>query len=100
MVIAAGHPGWVLPSIVITIGLLLLWLDHVVHIPRCRLVGWALIAGPVVLAATMSGPALAVTTGLTAGVLLLGNAAAGFHDLADVRRARQRGPAQSHAKTR
>jgi hypothetical protein len=99
VIIAAGHPDWVLPSIVITIGLLLLWLDHVVHIPRCRLVGWALIAGPVVLAATMSGPALAVTTGLAAGVLLLGNAAAGFHDLAGIRRARQPGPGQPNAKT-
>jgi hypothetical protein len=84
-VTAAGHPGWVLPSIVITIGPLLLWLDHLVDIPRYRLAGWALTAGPVILAATMSGPALAVTTGLAAGVLLLGTAAAGFHDLAGLR---------------
>ena len=48
----------------------------------------------------MPGPALAVTTGLAVGVLLLGNAAAGFHDLAGVRRARQPGPAQPHAKPR
>jgi hypothetical protein len=41
-----------------------------------------MIAGPVILVATMSGPALAVTTGLAAGVLLLGTATAGFHDLA------------------
>ena len=100
IVIAAGHPGWVLPSIVITIGPLLLWLDHVVGIPRLRPVGWALIAGPVILAATMSGPALAVATGLGAGVLLLGSAAAGFHDLARIRRARQPGPAQPHTMTR
>jgi hypothetical protein len=33
VVIAAGHSDWVLPSIVITIGPLLLWLDHLVHIP-------------------------------------------------------------------
>jgi hypothetical protein len=93
VVIAAGHPDWVLPSIVITIGLLLLWLDHLVHLPRNRPVGWTLIAGPVILAATMSGPALAATTGLAAGVLLLGSAAAGFHDLACLRRAPQPGPA-------
>ena len=37
---------------------------------------------PVILVATMSGSALAVTTGLAAGILLLGTAAAGFHDLA------------------
>jgi len=93
VVIAAGHPGWVLPSIVITIGPLLLWLDYLVHIPRYRLAGWALTAGPVILAATMSGPALAVTTGIAAGVLLLGTAAAGFQDLAALRPARPPRPA-------
>jgi hypothetical protein len=85
IVIAAGHPDWVLPSVVITIGPLLLYLDHLVHIPRYRPAGWALTAGPIILAATMSGPALAVTTGITAGVILLGTAAAGFHDLAAIR---------------
>jgi quercetin dioxygenase-like cupin family protein len=94
VVIAAGHPGWVLPSIVITIGPLLLWLDHLVHIPRYRLAGWALTAGPVVLAATMSGPALAVTTGIAAGILLLATAAAGFRDLARLRPARPPRPAR------
>ena len=39
IVTAAGRPGWVLPSIVITIGPLLLWLDHLVDIPRYRPVG-------------------------------------------------------------
>jgi hypothetical protein len=87
IVLAAGHSDWVLPSIVITIGPLLLWLDHLVHIPRYRVVGWALTAGPVILVATMSGSALAVTTGLAAGVILLGTAAAGFHDLAAIRAA-------------
>ena len=85
IVIAAGHSDWVLPSIVITIGPLLLYLDHLVHIPRYRVVGWALTAGPVILVATMSGSALAVTTGIAAGVILLGTAAAGFHDLAGLR---------------
>ena len=40
----------------------------------------------------MSGSALAVTTGIAAGVVLLGTAAAGFHDLAGLRPAA--GPAQ------
>jgi hypothetical protein len=87
VVAAIGRPGWVLPSIVITIGPLLLWLDHAVGIPRYRLVGWALTVGPVVLAATLSGPALAITTGIAAGVLLLGTALAGFRDLARIRAA-------------
>ena len=85
VVIAAGHSDWVLPSIAITIGPLLLWLDHLVHIPRYRPVGWALIVGPVVLVATMSGTALVATTGIAAGILLLATAAAGFHDLAGLR---------------
>jgi hypothetical protein len=98
IVIAAGRSDWVLPSIVITIGPLLLYLDHLVHIPRYRVVGWALTAGPVILVATMSGSALAVTTGIAAGVLLLGTAAAGFHDLAGIRPARPPGPAPVHAQ--
>jgi hypothetical protein len=85
VVIVAGHPDWVLPSIAITIGPLLLWLDHRLDIPRYRPVGWALILGPMVLAASMSGAALAATTGIAAGLLLLGSAAAGFRDLASRR---------------
>jgi hypothetical protein len=98
IVIAAGHSDWVLPSIVITIGPLLLYLDHLVHIPRYRLVGWVMTAGPVVLVATMSGSALEVTTGIAAGVLLLATAAAGFHDLAGIRRPSSPGPARLSAK--
>ena len=37
---------------------------------------------PFVLDTTMSRPSLAATTGISAGILLLGTAAAGFHDLA------------------
>ncbi len=81
----AGHSDWVLPSIAITIGPLLLWLDHRVHVPRYRPVGWALTVGPFILVATLSGTSLIATTGLAAGVLLLGTAVAGFHDLAGVR---------------
>jgi hypothetical protein len=84
--------AFVLPVIVITIGPLLLYLDHLVNIPRYRPVGWALIAGPVILVATMSGTALAVTTGIAVGLVLLGTAAAGFHDLAGLRPARRAGP--------
>jgi hypothetical protein len=85
IVIAAGHSDWVLPSIAITIGPLLLWLDHVVHIPRLRPVGWALTLVPFILVAVLSGSTLAATTGLGAGLVLLGCAAAGFHDLARLR---------------
>jgi hypothetical protein len=86
LVVATGHSDWVLPSIAVTIGPLLLWLDHRAHIPRYRPVGWALIVGPVILAAIMSGTALAATTGIAAGALLLVTAGAGFHDLATIDR--------------
>lgn len=90
IVTKAGHSDWVLPSIAITIGPLLLWLDHRVNIPRYRPVGWALTVGPLILVATMSGTALVATTGIGAGVLLLATAFAGFRDLAGVRRATRR----------
>jgi hypothetical protein len=66
----------------VTIDPLLLWLDHRVGVPRYRPAGWALIVGPVILVAIFSGTALAATTGIAAGALLLGIATAGFHDLA------------------
>ena len=90
LVSAAGHSDWVLPSIAITIGPLLLYLDHRVHIPRYRPVGWLLTVGPVILVAALSGTALIATTGIASGVLLLGTAAAGFHDLAVINRAKSR----------
>jgi signal transduction histidine kinase len=82
LVTAAGHSDWTLPSIAITIGPLLLWLDYRLGIPRYRPVGWALTIGPLLLVATVSGTVLQATTGLAAGTLLLGTALAGFHDLA------------------
>jgi hypothetical protein len=89
IVVAAGHSDWVLPSIAITIGPLLLWLDHVVHIPRLGPVGWALTIGPVILVVVLSGSTLEATTGLAAGVILLGTATAGFRDLANLSHGRR-----------
>ena len=97
VVSSAGHSDWVLPSIAITIGPLLLWLDRRVHVPRYRPIGWALTVGPVILVATMSGTPLVATTGLAAGVLLLATALAGFHDLAKVRCAADRAKARKTA---
>jgi hypothetical protein len=81
IVVAAGRSDWLLPSIAVTIGPLLLWLDRRVDVPRYRPAGWALIAGPLLLIAIMSGTALAATTGIASGAILLGIASAGFHDL-------------------
>jgi hypothetical protein len=83
-VAAAGHNDWVVPSIVVTIGPLLLRVDHLLRLPRYRYVGWALTLVPFVLMATMSGKALAATAGLGAGLLLLATAVAGFRDLAQL----------------
>jgi hypothetical protein len=82
-VLAADQPDWVLPSIAVTIGPLLLWLDRRVDVPRYRPVGWTLILGPVLLAVVLSGTALAASTGIGAGILLLATATAGFRDLAN-----------------
>jgi CDP-diglyceride synthetase len=83
-VAAAGHSDWVVPSIAVTIGPLLLWVDHRIRLPRYRFAGWALTLVPFVLMATMSGKALAVTAGLGTGLLLLATATAGFRDLAQL----------------
>jgi hypothetical protein len=90
VVTGAGRSDWVLPSIAVTVGPLLLWLDYRVRVPRYRPVGWALTVGPVILVATLSGTPLVATTGIAAGVLLLGTAVGGFRDLAGVRRAAER----------
>lgn len=82
LVIAAGHSNWVLPSIAVTIGPLLLWLDRQVDMPRYRVVGSILIIGPPMLAVVLSGAGLTAATGIGAGLLLLGSAFAGFRDLA------------------
>ena len=85
VVSTTGHADWTLPSIAITVGPLLLWLDYRVRIPRYRPVGWALTIGPLILVAAMSGKALVATTGLSAGVLLLATALAGFRELSATR---------------
>jgi hypothetical protein len=80
-VITLGHSDLVVPSIAVTIGPLLLWLDYRLDIPRFRLVGGALTVAPVLLALVVSGSALSAVVGLGAGALLLATALTGFHQL-------------------
>lgn len=80
--IALGHPDLVVPSIAVTIGPLLLWLDYRLDIPRFRVVGWALTVAPILLALVVSGSALSAVVGLGAGALLFATALRGFHQLA------------------
>ena len=82
LVRAAGHPDWVLPSIAITIGPLLLWLDHRLGVPRYRPVGWALTIGPLVLIALLSGPAWWPPRASAPEFSCSATAVAGFRDLA------------------
>jgi hypothetical protein len=81
MVTTLGHPDLVVPSIAVTIGPLLLYLDYRLSIPRYRFAGWALILAPIVCALLVSGPALSAVVGLVAGTLLLSTAILGFRQL-------------------
>lgn len=79
--IAAGRPDWVLSAVAVTVGPLLVWLDHRLGVPRYGVAGWSLLVGPLALALLLRGDALTAVTGLTAGALMLAIAAAGFRDL-------------------
>lgn len=81
MVITLGYSDLVVPSIAITIGPLLLYLDYRLSIPRYRLAGWALILAPIGCALLISGAALSAVVGLVAGALLLVTAIIGFRQL-------------------
>ena len=76
-----GRPDWILPSIAITIGPLLLWLSWRLDLPRYRWFGTVLTVGPIGLAFMLSGATLAVVTGIGAGALLLVTAGLGFREL-------------------
>jgi hypothetical protein len=92
LVITLGYSDLVVPSIAITIGPLLLYLDYRLSIPRYRLAGWALILAPIVCSLLISGAALSAVVGLVAGTLLLVTAIIGFRQLttnAPLRAARQ-----------
>jgi len=92
LVITMGYSDLVVPSIAITIGPLLLYLDYRLFIPRYRLAGWALILAPIACALLLFGAALSAVVGLVAGALLLVTAIIGFRQLtanAALRLARQ-----------
>jgi hypothetical protein len=55
IVITIARSNWVLPSIALTIGPLLLWIDHLVHIPSFRPGGLGLDRRPLVLVAVRVG---------------------------------------------
>lgn len=74
---ALAGPRLVLPSIVITIGMLLVWIHHEVATPYQDAAGWALIA-LAVLSALLSGPLQTIVIGLISAAVLLGCAVAGF----------------------
>ena len=81
VVSALGRPDLVLPVVVGTVGVLLLWFRRRLDVPRYGLVGVALSLGPVALAVALQGDALTASTGLVGGVILLATAALGLRDL-------------------
>lgn len=83
-------PRLVLPSIVVTIGILLLWLHREVETPYQGAAGWALI-GVAVVSAFLVGNAETVFVGLGSAAVLLGSSGAGFRWL-HVARAGRDGP--------
>ena len=86
IVSAAGHSDWVLPSIAITIGPLLLYLDHLVRdsaLPASRVGAHTRARDP---RGNLVGHGADRHDRHRGRVLLLGTAVAGFHDLAGVRR--------------
>ncbi len=74
---AALGPRLVLPSIVLTIGILLVWLHREIGTPYQGVAGWALI-GLAVLCAPFAGSTQTVIAGLCSAVVLLACAGVGF----------------------
>ena len=77
-VAAVGYPDLVVPSAILTVGPLLIWIDHEVDIPLYRLAGWTLTVGLIGMSVALRGDALATVAGLFGGALLLLTAGLGF----------------------
>ncbi len=77
LVDAVAGPRLVIPSIVLSIGILLAWIHHEVDTPFQGAAGWALIALAAV-SALIVGDLQTAVAGLAAAAILLGCAAAGF----------------------
>jgi hypothetical protein len=81
IVSALGRPDLTVPTIAITIGILLLWLRARLTTPGHLAAGILLIAVPGALALTLTGNTLTATAGLATAAILVGDAIAGFHAL-------------------
>ncbi len=82
IVSAAGRADLTVPTIAVTIGILLLWLRARLTTPGHLTAGILLIAVPGALALTLTGNALTATAGLATAAILVGGAITGFHALA------------------
>jgi hypothetical protein len=74
---AAAGPRLVVPSIVLTIGLLLVWIHREVDTPYQGAAGWVLIS-LAAASALIDGDVPTAVAGLAVAAILLGCAAAGF----------------------
>jgi len=79
---AAGHADLTVPTIAITIGILLLWLRARLTTPGHLTAGILLIAVPGALALALTGTTLTAAAGLTTAAILTGSATVGFRALA------------------
>ncbi len=82
IVSAAGRADLTVPTIAITIGILLLWLRARLTTPGHLTAGILLITVPAALALTLTGNTLTATAGLATAAILIGSAITGFHALA------------------
>jgi hypothetical protein len=82
IVSAAGRADLTVPTIAVTIGILLLWLRAKLITPGHLTAGVLLIAVPTALALILTGNALTAAAGLATAVILIGSAITGFRALA------------------
>lgn len=81
VVIAAGRPDLIVPTVAVTIALLLLWLRAELGTPGHLVAGLLLVVVPAGLAMALSGNPLTATAGLVTGAILLGSGAVGMYSL-------------------
>ena len=74
--------GWlVMPVIIVSVGVLFVYLWSLVRVPRLGALGIALVVIPIVALATLAGTAQVTVMLLGAGALMVGNGAAGVRSL-------------------
>lgn len=79
--VATGHGSLVMPVVVVSVGVLFVWLHRLLAAPRLGFLGGALIVVPVVALVTFSGSAAVTVMLFATGTLMLATAAAGVREI-------------------